>query len=507
MPTVITGSPQSVSLGGGYALRAPGLRGSAELLQPASLSVRGGRGSVAELQSLEEALRASNVTVTRDIALDLQPALGASGGALRSAHGEAAIELEVPDAGPDHGQLVLSIDDAGALRWHLPEATARSAGGPASRGAGGGHKRFRIPATVVQPPPPGPGQARQRSVLGLVGRRLLKSLVYPLVDPVLGAVSEHFARRWEAVKRPHRLCRFTPSDYTRGEVPELSAGELAAMAAAGPVLLFVHGTFSTAHAAFGDLPAAAMSELHRRYGERVLAFDHPTLASDPAANVRWLLQQLPSQGLQLDIVSHSRGGLVSRLLAERPASFGLDGRVVNVRRLVMAGVPNAGTLLADPDHMVDMIDRLTTVLTLFPSGAAAETLEALVTVVKMIGRGILTGLDGLVSMHPKGAFLSTLNVEGGAAQAYFAVASNFEPKERGLRALVAGAADRLVDFVFADAGNDLVVPTDGVHQGNGHPVFPLPAERVLLLTPEDGAMHTSLFTQASVEKKLFEWLG
>ena len=111
MPIAITGSAQPVSLGGGYALRAPGLHGSAEILQPGAGSTRSaGRGLDAGLGALDAALRAANVTRTRDIELELQSA-PSGGGVVRSAHGEVALELEVPDAGPDHAQLVLSIDD------------------------------------------------------------------------------------------------------------------------------------------------------------------------------------------------------------------------------------------------------------------------------------------------------------------------------------------------------------------------------------------------------------
>src|SRR5690349_15436610 len=72
---------------------------------------------------------------------------------------------------------------------------------------------------------------------------------------------------------------------------------LAAMAAKGRVLMFVHGTFSSSHAGFGALPAATMAELHRRYDGRVIAFDHPTVGVDPALNAQWLLGQLPASGM------------------------------------------------------------------------------------------------------------------------------------------------------------------------------------------------------------------
>ena len=100
----------------------------------------------------------------------------------------------------------------------------------------------------------------------------------------------------------------------------------------------------------------------------MFAFDHFTLSHDPRRNIEWLVDQLPPQPLELDVVCHSRGGLVARALAEHPVAFGFDVSRVKVRRTVFVGVPNNGTALADPDHIVKMLDRLTTALNLFPTG-------------------------------------------------------------------------------------------------------------------------------------------
>lgn len=92
--------------------------------------------------------------------------------------------------------------------------------------------------------------------------------------------------------------------------------------------------------------------------------------------------------------------------------------------------------------MVKMIDRMTTALNLFPSGPVSETLEVLLTAIKVIGHGALKGLDGLASMRPDGDCIGRLNRgkreplsdDGG----YYAVAADFEPTHQWLRALVTG---------------------------------------------------------------------
>lgn len=495
--TAINGSPQFVSLGQpGYALRAPGFIGSADLHMPVPTGARAlGGGLDVGLGELDVALARAGMRTTREIDLQLQaaPAAGAAP-VLRSIDLLPALELEVPDPGPDHGQVVLSVDDAGAMRWHLPVSSPQ-----------GNTRRFRIPATLP-PAPPAQHGVQQRSVLGLVGRRLLKVLVYPWSDELTGWAIDRLVAGWEGQKRPHRLRRFTPQDFTAPGGAELQAADIAAMAAAGPLLLFVHGTFSTAHAAFGGLPQGTMQALFDRYGGRVLAFDHPTLSTTPTQNAGWLRDALAGQRVRADVVCHSRGGLVSRLLSERPAALGLQDAPFDVGKLVFVGAPNAGTVLTDKDHMVSMIDRLTTVLGLLPSATASETLEALVVVVKVLGRGLLTGLDGLVAMQPGGDFLRSLNAGGRSDATYCAIAANYRATDRGLRGLLSGAADNVLDLVFGDAANDLVVPTEGVYGANGSAGFPIPRDRVLLLEPPSTAMHTSMFGEPAVGQRLLEWL-
>lgn len=50
----------------------------------------------------------------------------------------------------------------------------------------------------------------------------------------------------------------------------MSDEELVKLSAGSPLLMFMHGTFSTAHAGFGELAPDTLAELHRRYGGRVL---------------------------------------------------------------------------------------------------------------------------------------------------------------------------------------------------------------------------------------------
>lgn len=140
----------------------------------------------------------------------------------------------------------------------------------------------------------------------------------------------------------------------------------------GPLLVLIHGTFSTTHGTFGKLwmqhPQRVRS-LFRRYDDRVYALDHPTLGASPIANALTLAKALP-QGARLHLVTHSRGGLVAEVLARvcaQPDLTRLDlfdakhaaqraeleqlvtlvkTKDVRVERIVRVACPARGTLLA-----------------------------------------------------------------------------------------------------------------------------------------------------------------
>ena len=99
-----------------------------------------------------------------------------------------------------------------------------------------------------------------------------------------------------------------------------SGRKLAAVPASsdgGPLLVFVHGTFSDTVGTFSKLwtlHSAAVRRLFASYGDRVYGLDHPTLGVSPIANALTLVRALPA-GARVHLVTHSRGGLVAEVLA------------------------------------------------------------------------------------------------------------------------------------------------------------------------------------------------
>src|SRR5689334_11470443 len=105
-----------IDLGRGYSLNAP-FRGTAQRLEPGEA---GTRAREVATDTLDEALARHSMqsVATIDIS-NIRPAPVAEG-ALRDSSGQDVMLFEVPDFGAEAGQVVISVDEAGAVRWNFP---------------------------------------------------------------------------------------------------------------------------------------------------------------------------------------------------------------------------------------------------------------------------------------------------------------------------------------------------------------------------------------------------
>jgi hypothetical protein len=404
------------------------------------------------------------------------------------------IEVQLPPPPEGYGQMVLAADELGVLSWSFADRNAATRGGdgPSAR------RTYRIPGAVPEHTAVQPGS---RGVIGVVGKKILTELVFPLVSPALGEVGAALVRRLEATHWPYRVRSFTPDDYTNERAPAIDADGWSRMRGRR-ALLMVHGTFSRTHLAFGQLPRDYVEALFRHYEGRVFAFDHPFLSEDPAANARWLVSHVPADAaMTVDIVCHSRGGLVSRVLSEKRAELPGSERL-QVGKVVLVGVPNAGTALADPEHVGTLFDVFTNLINFVPDSFGVPALTMLVECAKAVAVGALDGLAGLRSMRPNGEFETWLNHPGRALSQtrYFAVASKVTPTEPGLKHL---AFSRGLDRLLRGA-NDFVVPTEGVFGTNGSSFFPVATP--LVLEGAGAVGHTKYFADAGVRGRILDWL-
>jgi pimeloyl-ACP methyl ester carboxylesterase len=484
--TTLDPSGQPIRVGG-LTLRTPGLTGEATARPPAAE-----RRRAPELESdpLETALRETGVESQRTIELSATGGIPARERTTRSlSHGEAVIEVEVPAPEPNQGQLVLYRSESGVTTWHLSRA---------ARGSERAGERTYVIRPIVAS---APAESRTRGVVGAVVKGALKVLVFPLVDRVLGPIAHDFVAKWEKKNRPYRIRTFTPENFRSPQGTSLKDEDWAALSGERALLL-VHGTFSRTDAAFGDLPLDYVQTIFQKYQGRVISFDHPTLSEDPRENAEWFVRALPDgASLELDIVCHSRGGLVSRMLAEQQGELSSRGRTVAVRKVIFVGTPNAGTPLTDTSHVGDFLDSYTNTLTFFPSTGVTDVLEAIVTVLKQFAVTAVKSLPGLQSMLPDGDFLRGVNQGEKDDKKYFALSSNFEPADPGLKAY---AHDSLMDAIF-EAENDLVVPTVGVYEKNGSGFFPIDEKHVF--SARDGIAHTRFFADRTAREKILDWLS
>lgn len=471
-------------------ITSPGLSGQVEVYAPGGGGMRGPEDST---RAFREALVLADLAEQLTIEVSDPDEQDGTGGT-RGGGGGAEVELEVPGPGSGFGQVMLYAAEDGSLSWHLPDDVA-----PTEVTSRGGERRtYHVPRSVVVAEP---GAGGSRGVLGAVGTKVFKVLLFPLLDPVLGRVGDFFAARWEEKHRRNLVRWIGPDTLTRRDVPAFADADWAALGA-GPALLFVHGTFAMSHTAFGALPAEVLAELYRRYGGRIFAIDHFTVSVTPSANIAWLGQALAGAGvLTLDVVTHSRGGLVGRALAERARELGVPENVT-VRNLVMVAAPNAGTVLADKDHLSALLDRLTNLIQYVPDNGVTDALGLVLTIVKQLAVGAFGGLEGIMSMNPDGESLKAFNHGGASTATYRVIASDFAPPKGS--SLGGVARDAATDYVFGKAANDLVVPTLGAYELPDTPGFPV--AEPLVLPASAGVDHCSYFGNPLVSAALLDWL-
>ena len=135
----------------------------------------------------------------------------------------------------------------------------------------------------------------------------------------------------------------------------------------GKTLLLVHGTFSNNEMflkQWEETPAgqALWAQLKQRY-DNILTFDHPTLSVGPWLNALQLHAELRNVTGTIDVLSHSRGGLV--------VSWWLRLAPSPVRNVIFVGSPLEGTSLASPYRIRSALDHMATIVDLMAAGGVA----------------------------------------------------------------------------------------------------------------------------------------
>lgn len=259
------------------------------------------------------------------------------------------------------------------------------------------------------------------------------------------------------------------------------------------ILLIVHGFISDVER---SLPATWVRAFGAGY-DAILAYNQPTITRSPLRNAADLIDLIPDDvQLKVDIVAHSRGGLVARSLTElQTFTTKLD-----VERIITCGSPHSGTQLANFDRW----DRLISIG--FTAASWLTASAGLGIAYTFIPRGLeyvlraagqfTFDLPGLQAMNPDSEFLEALNAPSQLRGnlRYAAVTSKFNPwmvQERSFRDALAS----LALSVFMQAPNDLIVPTMSMSSID-QPGTALVADRVF----ETNVNHFTYFDNANVQQ-------
>jgi len=332
------------------------------------------------------------------------------------------------------------------------------------------------------------------------GRKVFKVLVIPVVSALLQNPTQSIVG---AIERKYRRDLIWSPDASNYKVSPTDPCRDWSKLDGKRALLLVHGIFSTVEGMLGYLPGSVMDMLRARYQDRVIAFNHISVTKSPDENARWFLEQVkqaaPDGKFEFDVICHSRGGIVTRALAERGDML-LPGNNCQFKKVFFVATPNNGSALGDPDHVVDMLDVFTNFLTAFPDGAVMYSIEILLGIVKLVAYTAESSLPGLRAMGTNDYIQQVLNKPGKSSSAsYAAAASDYQPDPALDNAFFTGKfATEIVDRVFregaGEVANDLVVPEHGVYQSNGHSSFPIADP--LLFAHDQHVWHGGFFSRA-----------
>jgi hypothetical protein len=365
--------------------------------------------------------------------------------------------------GNEPGFLTLVSDDEGVLRWHMDAGASDFA----ARGR----------------------RAGRRGVAPFRGD-VVEQLKY---EPLEGSKVASFLDQLDHGFNPVRgICELGPTGWSAPGVAPVQSGR---------ILLFIHGTFSKAAVLHDGLVASAegralMKSAAKTY-DQVLAFQHPTLSVSPVLNAVDLARLFATSKAAIDVVCHSRGGLVTRWWLEA-----LDPQPARKTKVVFVGSPLQGTSLASPQQLRRAMNLLTNVaFAIRATSTLASLAVPMLAVVAGIMRLVGSATQAVASTPVADAAIATIpglaaqsrmenNFElrrlgqgiSAAPASYFVVQSNFEPTDPGWkfwqyfttqpvqRVLNAGA-----DVVFPST-NDLVVDTTSMTEldGTANPVLAIP---------------------------------
>ncbi len=299
----------------------------------------------------------------------------------------------------------------------------------------------------------------------------------------------------------------------------------------GRILVLVHGTFSRSDRLVNGLYKKQdgsnnvfgqnfMQWAQKEY-DQVLAFGHPTISVSPILNAMDLERCLGQTKAQVDIIAHSRGGLVARWWRDCINRF--SERCGNT---VFVGSPLAGTSLAAPGQIKNVLDYFTNLINM--AWLTSQTMAIFMPFLQGIA-SVFRVFHSLISFTAKSkipdAFIalvpgffsmsaSSNNLELEMARAirnqfpdkYFSIQSNFVPQAAGWKFWrhfqKKNVAKRMARAVFPFA-NDLVVDTQSMTDFGQF----RRSDDIFDFGASSKVHHTNYFEQQETADSMTSWLS
>ncbi len=409
------------------------------------------------------------------------------------------------EATPDPGEgLLLMVRNGDIVQWFIPLNASSAvpdngtgvlelAAAPVSTAL-----RFRVPqSALTSPAGASPAGFSASSFGGAVLRffrfSLVKDILQDIVDGAVERVVAWIANKIEARSKTEAFLSFDP-EHNFPVLKDLSG-------LSGRTLLLTHGIFSStqgAFAAFGKAGHPLLADFRSKY-KNIIGWDHYTVSKTPFQNAQDLLNRLPD-GMQIDVICHSRGALVTRAMLEDPALAGLaKQKIGSVGNAIFVAGANQGSQLARFENINRLLNIYSAIGSIPILGSAGVVLNVIVGLLRVLAHGAVK-LPSVLALNPDpsvNAFLKGLNGPTMTQIGRLVVLhANYDPTQGLLREYL----DWNVDQIFGTA-NDLVVPFTGAEVFDPWlPVADVNNYRFGTATvAQNVVLHTNFFYQQTVQ--------
>ena len=373
---------------------------------------------------------------------------------------DAHVEFE---ATPDPGDgLLLMVRNGDVVQWFIPMNAGAAVSGGAPDNLQGiasspsaAALRFRVPQSALTSMVGlSPAGFSASSFGGAVLRFFRFKLVQDLVDGVVEHAVAWIAKEVEARAKTEAFVSFDPEN----NFPRLN--DLSGLKP-GRTLLLTHGIFSSvtgAFAAFGTPGHPLLTYLRTKYSN-IIGWDHYTVSKTPLDNAKDILTRLPD-GIDIDVICHSRGALVTRAMFEDTSLQALVKQKLHaVGTAIFVAGANQGSQLARFENLNRLLNIYSAIGSIPLLGQAGVVLSVIIGLLRVLAHGALK-LPSIIDLNPDPAvntFLAGLNGPTMTnIDQLVVVHANYDATQGLLKEYL----DWNVNTIFG-AANDMVVPFSG----------------------------------------------